>query len=131
MAMRAICFILFLALFLPALHLHSGPIMRAEIGITPDREVYFTDMTVGYRFMIWRVESLTLAGARTWSIYSPYFTGHPFEDIYFYEQRATYKNVFLKFKHHCAHRIISHHPTPDWWEGDITTLSAGVEYEFR
>jgi hypothetical protein len=131
MAMRAICFILFLALFLPALHLHSGPIMRAEIGITPDREVYFTDMTVGYRFMIWRVESLTLAGARTWSIYRPYFNGHPFEDIYYYEQRLTFQKMFLRFKHHCAHKVLSNAPAPDWWNGDITTLSAGFEYEFK
>ena len=109
----------------------AGPVFRIETGPAIGRNIYFYDTTAGYRFRFHGFMSHTSGGILTWAYYNG-ASGSPFESIYYLQQRFDYKNLFIRFKHHCAHKVESGpNYTADWWAGDITTLSIGYEIEVR
>ena len=124
-------------LLLISTSLHAGPYFRAEAGTSTDDRIYFTDLTVGYRFTFYGIVSDTYGGTRTWAYYNlAQFSGQPFEDVYTWGQKITYGRYFMHLKHYCAHKVISkasesRSVAPDWWSGEITTFSIGMEFEAK
>jgi hypothetical protein len=109
----------------------AGPVFRIETGPAIGRNIYFYDTTAGYRFRFYGLTSFTSGGILTWAYYNG-STGSPFESIYYLQQQFNYKNLFIKMKHHCSHRVESGpNYTADWWAGDITTVSIGYEIEVK
>lgn len=126
---------------------NAGPFIKFEMGPSLNVDnVYFTEAIIGYKLRFWEIESQTYGGWLTWSSYNS-LSGSPFMEIYSLNQKFIYKNLFFRFKHYCAHTVVSNYkqirntetgveytktePSPYWWYGDTTTLSIGFEYEWK
>jgi hypothetical protein len=132
-----IYFILVLSFFLPGSVSYSGTFVRVEAGFAFSDNIYFTDFNIGYRIRFLNIISETYCGTRTWAYYQRgAINGQPFDDVYSIGQFFRYNGVFIHAKHHCSHRVVSGADqtcanSADYWNGDISTVSIGYEFELR
>lgn len=125
---------------IPYIKFEAGPSLNVP-------NVYFVEGIFGVKIKFWEFESQTYGGWLTWSKYNNETNYKPFMEIYSLNQKLIYQNVFIHFKHYCAHVVIpykidkydsnnkymytEYKASPYWWGGSMRTISIGFEYEFK